>query len=521
MFKCILPIALFGILTIVGAQGGSIQGSQDSAATTLIQNVFVVDGTGRPGWSASMRILDDRILDVGLLLPGRDETVVEGGGKVLAPGFIDSHSHHDRELFDNRAVESASSQGITTAIVGQDGGSRYPLSEFISEFRSAPASINFGSYTGHNTLRDLVMGDDGRRPATDSEIARMQALLKEDMAAGSLGLSTGLGYETGIFSSTEEVVALAQVSARHGGRYISHIRNENVAVLEAVDEAIEVGRRTGVPVQISHIKLGAISTWGQADRVIAMLESARAEGIAVSADVYPYAYWQTTMRILFPDKNYKNPEGIEWAFEKLLPPGNVHLSEYAPDRSLEGKTIADIAAQRRTDPVAVYVALMQEAIEYEKDHEGRAESIIGTSMAEEDIDAFLRWPGSNICSDGSPVGGHPRGYGAFTRVLGRYVREKKLLSLEEAVHKMTGLTARHLGLANRGILRPGAYADLVLFDPDVVRDRAVIGDSTALSDGILKVWVNGKLVFSEGGSTGEYPGRIVSQDLTFGQEKTE
>lgn len=288
------------------------------------------------------------------------------------------------------------------------------------------------------------------------------------------------------------------------------MRNENVDVFDAIREAVEVGRRSGAPVQISHIKLGAMSTWGQTDRVIALLEEARESSVEVSADIYPYTYWQTTMGILFPDKNYDDPEGIRWAFDELLPPGNVLLSTYAPERRLEGLTIAEIASRRQEDPAEVYVDLMHDAIAWSEAHEARGESIIGISMAEEDVAALMAWRGTNICSDGASSGGHPRGYGSFPRVLGRYVRQQGVLSLEEAVHKMTGLTASHLGIENRGTISPGMYADLVLFDPATVEDRARIGDSTALSNGILNVWVNGRVIFADGSSTGAYAGRFLT-----------
>lgn len=483
--------------------------SVPASAAILIENVRIVDGSGAPARKASVLVSGDRITAVGNISAAAGDTVVDGGGLVLAPGFIDTHSHLDRTMFTARDVPAAVSQGVTTIIVGQDGVSPMPVSKLAARLQMEPVAVNVGSYSGHNDLRRRVMGS-ARRHATKAGTAAMVRLLDADMRAGAFGLSTGLIYEPGTFSNSAEVMALAKAAARHGGRYTSHIRNESDRLDEAVEEFLAVGRETGMPIKLSHIKIALTSRWGEAKTLLQTLENARADGIDVTADVYPYTYWQTTMGALFPDKKYDDPTGVAWNFRYTTPPGGLTLTRFLPDPALERRTIADIAAERGGDPAEVYVSLMREAIAYEKAHPDadKVEAIAGESMAEADVATFLAWPEANICSDGTD-GGHPRGYGTFTRVLGRYVRETGLLGLEQAVHKMTGLAARHLGLADRGLLRPGMYADLVLLDPETVSDRASLADDRAFSSGIAKVWVNGTLVFTNGETQSARPGAFL------------
>jgi N-acyl-D-amino-acid deacylase len=479
------------------------------AAATLIENIRVVDGSGSPARAASVLVSGRRVTAVGNIQPMTGDTIVDGGGLVLAPGFIDTHSHLDRTMFTARDVPAAVSQGVTTIIVGQDGLSPLPVSDLAKRLRATTVAVNVGTYSGHNDLRRRIMGA-ARRHATAAETAAMVGLLKADMDAGAFGLSTGLIYEPGAFSNRAEVMALAKAAARHGGRYTSHIRNEADKLDEAVEEFLAVGRATGMPIKLSHIKIALMNRWGDAQALLKTLDRARAEGVDVTADVYPYTYWQTTMGALFPDKNYDDPAGVTWNFQHTTPPDRLTLARFMPDPALERRTIAEIAAARGEDPAAVYVSLMNQAITFTKTHPlaGKVEAIVGESMAEADVSAFLAWPHANICSDGAD-GGHPRGYGTFTRVLGRYVRETGLLGLEEAVHKMTGLAASHLGLRDRGLVRPGMRADLVLLNPETVADRASLADDRAYSTGIAKVWVNGTLVFVNGETQGAWPGEFL------------
>ncbi|MFT4196972.1 MAG: D-aminoacylase [Pseudoxanthomonas sp.] len=503
------PLCLWLLLLLLPPLPASTQ----AAAATLVEHVSIVDGTGAPAYPGAVRIVDGRIAAVGRLRAQPGETRVDGHGLVLAPGFIDTHSHHDVGMFEHPDLVAVTSQGVTTLIVGQDGFSQTPVATLFGRLQATPVAVNIGSYSGHNTLRAQVMGQDARRPATAAEIVAMGRLLEADMDAGAFGLSTGLMYETGAFSTTDEVLALAQVAARRGGRYISHLRNEAFELDQALDEAILIGRRTGMPVQVSHLKIAVRRNWGQAPAVLRRLDAARAEGIDITADVYPYTYWQTTMRIMFPNKDYDDRDGLAFNFAESTRPQDLRVALFRPDPSLQGRTVAQIAQARGQDPVSAYIGMQKTLAAWEQAHAGqgglgKVEAVIGTSMSEDDVAAFLAWPHSNVCSDGFELG-HPRGHGTFTRVLGRYVRQRHVLTLEQAVHKMTALAAAHLGIADRGVIRPGAWADLVLFDPATVIDRATVEDPSALSVGVARVWVNGQPVFADGHALPARPGQVV------------
>ncbi len=479
--------------------------AQPSGSCTLIRDVLVVDGTGAPGRVASVRVCADRIDAVGAVTPQTGDRTVVGKGLALAPGFIDTHSHHAGGIDKERTVFAAISQGITTIVVGQDGGSDFPLAPFFASLEAAPPAVNVASYVGHGTLREQVMGGDYKRPATADEIVAMSALLRRDLASGALGLSSGLEYDPGIYSTTEELIALATETSRAGGRYISHIRSEDRSLFQAVDEVVRIGREARLPVQISHMKLAMKSLWGQADRLLARLDAARADGVEITADVYPYPYWQSTMTVLFPERNFTDRATATFALTELTTPEGMIVSRFEPEPAYAGKTLAEIAKLRGTDPVTTYIDLIAKSLAVGGDNE----SIIATSMDERDIAALTAWPHSNICSDGQADGRHPRGYGAFPRVLRRYVRETHALSLEAAVEKMTRLAAAHVGLRDRGVIQEGAYADLVLFDPAAVADRATPQEPHLPSAGILGVWVNGVRVLDQGKATGALPGRVL------------
>ncbi len=482
--------------------------------STFIARATVIDGTGDPGFTADIRIEDDRIAAIGDLEPRPGEPVIESRGLVLAPGFIDTHSHADTDTFDHRNTIAAVSQGITTTVVGQDGESPAPLVDFFARLETEPTAVNMASYTGHGSLRMQVMGDDFTRAATPAEIASMEALLAEDMAAGSLGLSTGLEYDPGIYSTTDEVVALARVAALDGGRYVSHIRSEDRRFWEAIDEILTIGRDARLPVQISHVKLALRSLHGEADKLLATLDEARAAGIDVTADIYPYTYWQSTLTVMFPDRDFEDRQAAIFAVEELAAPEDMLIPVFAPDPSLAGKTLAEIAELRGADPATTLMDLIREAEAYRaaKGSEGEddaVESVIATSMEEADIELLIAWPWINFCTDGELDGSHPRGFGSFPRVLAHYVRERGVLILEDAIHKMTSQAAANVGLSERGRIEPGAFADLVLFDPETVADRATALDPQAASVGIAMVWVNGRPVFQDGHPSGRTPGRVL------------
>lgn len=469
--------------------------------TQLIANIRLIDGTGLPATSESVRLLDDRILDRGNLKAYPGETVVDGKGQVLAPGFIDSHSHHDWGMMDKPSCIAATNQGITTIVVGQDGSS-VPIDSVQARMKRVPVSVNVATYTGHATLRSHAMIGLSRN-ATDAEIDSMSRMLKRELDKGSLGLATGLEYEAAFYSNRDEVVALAKTAAKQGARYISHIRSEDENIEVALEEIIAIGREAEIPVQISHFKIAMRSKWGSATRILGMLDQARQSGVDVTADVYPYRMWHSTPRVLFPKKDFESLAAAEKACREYFDPESSVMTEYPANRSYEGKTVAEIARLNNESSPQALLRIIRESAK-----PGMESGIVGTSMSEDDITKLLQWPHSNICSDGA-IDGHPRGHGAFTRVLGRYVREQKIMPLEQAIHKMTGLSAEHIGIAQRGLVVPGYYADLVLLDPATVIDNATITNATALSAGITAVWVNGQLVYKEGAAVTNFPGKFV------------
>ena len=500
---------LLGMAPWLAVCGGGESAEPD---TFLVRGALIVDGTGGPGFVGSVRVAGGGIAAVGgseELAPMDGEPVFDAEGLVLAPGFIDTHSHHDGGLLDELTALAAVSQGITTIVAGQDGGSRFPIADFFAALEATPAAVNVASYAGHGALRRQVMGDDFRREASDAEVEAMQALLETELASGVLGLSTGLEYDPGIYSSTDEVVALAMTAASSGGRYISHMRSEDRAFHEAVEETIEIAERARLPVQISHMKLAARGLWGEAADVLARLDEARAAGLDITADVYPYEYWQSTMTVLFPERDFTDREAARYALEELVAPEGMLIGRFGPDSTLEGKTLAEISAERGTDPITTYLDLIAESRAARDSGGNGRESVVATSMTFEDIATLLAWPHTNVSSDGGLRGAHPRGFGAYPRILGRYVRDAGRLELEGAVHKMTGLAAAHMGMADRGVLREGAPADMVLFDPAMVLDRATTAEPHLPATGIERVWIAGMVVYEDGAVTGALPGVVL------------
>lgn len=495
-----LTLQMLGLLAVGAMSVGAAATGQ--VRSTLIRGAQVLDGTGAPPRRVDVRITGDRISAVGLIDPGPQDDVVMAKGLTLAPGFIDSHSHHDRGLGEQRDALGAVSQGITTIVVGQDGGSALPLAEAFSKLEAAPAAVNVASYVGHGTARRRVLGSDFKRAATADELVRMVDIVRAEMQAGAIGLSTGLEYDPGIYSDPSEVIALAKAVAPFGGRYISHIRSEDREFWKALDEAINVGRQAKIPVQISHVKLAMRSLWGQHGKLLATLNAARKEGIQLTADIYPYTYWQSGMTVLFPSRDFTNRTSAEFALREVTSPDGLLVVRFAKDRSYEGKTLAEIAKLRGTDPAQTMMDMLKEAGDGDI-------GIVATSMDEKDVAQIMKWPFATICSDGTSTGGHPRGFGAFTRVLGRYVRDQRVLILPDAIRKMTSAPATALGLKQRGMIAPGHFADLVLFDPATVVDRATTKDPRALSEGIESVWVNGDVVYEKGRATGRTPGKVL------------
>lgn len=524
----------------------------------LIEGATVVDGTGVTGTRADVGILGETITAVGHLAGQTAGRMLNASGKVLAPGFIDMHSHSDWRLWANRRAESKIRQGVTTEVVGNCGFSPAPVAaehldalrgfalylprgmdfrwrsvgEYLDAFDAEGTALNVVQLVGHGALRVAAMGF-ARRPPAAAELARMQRMLSDAINAGAWGLSTGLIYAPGSYATTEEIVALARVASRGQAFYASHIRGEGATLLDAVAEAIRIGREARIPVQISHLKAAGRPNWGKVGEALARIDQACAEGLDVLADVYPYTASSTTVRTLLPD--WALEDGIEAMLARLADPAqrarirreieapgagqslldrvgwdNVMIAACARRKDAEGQRLTEIAAARALDPV-------EAALELIADEAGRA-SMILFQLDERDLRLVLAHPRVMIGSDGSALAAsgelgegkpHPRSYGTFPRVLGEYAREQRVLSLAQAVHKMTGLPARRLGLTDRGVIRPGACADVVVFDPKRVADRATYEDPHRYPTGIEHVLVNGRFVIRDGEHTGSLPGRVL------------
>ena len=324
----------------------------------LIRGAIVIDGTGAPASQTDVRIASGRIQAIGRLVPGPQDSVVDATGLFLFPGFIDTHSHHDRGLLQHQDALGAISQGITTIVAGQDGESQFPLAGFFDSLIRHPAAVNVASYVGHGTLRSLVLQDDFRRVATAAEVSRMGRLLQQEMDAGALGLSSGLEYDPGIYSSPEEVIELARVAGRSHGRYISHVRSEDRHFWSAVDELINIGREARLPVQMSHAKLAMRSLWHRADTLLGILDRARAQSVDVSLDIYPYTFWLSTLTVLFPERDFRDREEAEFAMTEVAPADSAYVIAYEPDPSVVGKSIAQIAGNRGSDPATTLMDLI-------------------------------------------------------------------------------------------------------------------------------------------------------------------
>jgi N-acyl-D-amino-acid deacylase len=484
-------------------------GCQKQKFDLIIRNATIYDGTGSGSITGDVAINGDTIVALGDLSRAEATQSIDATGKILTPGFIDTHSHHDWGLNKNPEALAVVSQGVTTIIVGQDGGSNLPLRDYFNKLSDSSVAVNVGSYSGHNSIRDKVLGKDFKRHATKEEVNHMIALLKDDMDAGAFGLSTGLEYDPGIYSDKEEVLSLSKTLTPYNGRYISHMRSEDRYFWDALNEIISIGREAKIPVQISHFKLAMRGLWGKADTTLRLLDKARTEGINVTADIYPYTYWSSTIRVLFPDRNFNDEKEAAFILKEVTSPEGIIFSNYEPNPEYGGKSLAEVAQLEKKTPEKMLVELIKRLDECDKKKGECSGSIVATSMEEEDVKKLMRWKYTNICSDGASSGRHPRGYGAFTKVLNHYVKETKTLSWEEAIYKMTGLAAENLNIHRRGKIKMGYYADLVLFDPLAVKDNSTVMHPQVISSGIEQVWVNGMEVYNDNGVTGKYPGQII------------
>jgi N-acyl-D-amino-acid deacylase len=466
--------------------------------STVITNVLIVDGSGRKSFRGSVRILDGRIIAVGSLRPKKNETVIDGGGKALAPGFIDIHNHSETGLLSEGTAATQVSQGITTIAVGPDGGSPYPIGEYLKKLEGK-VSPNVLAFIGHGEVREQVMGKDLKRQATSSETAKMVKLVEGAMLDGAFGLSSGLEYDAGFSASTDEMVALARAAAVHGGIYMTHMRDEEEGMLSALKEAIEIGKRAGLPVQISHIKMGNRNVWGQSKEAIKLIEAARGSGADVTADEYPYTAWASTITVLVPSRKHDDRGEVEKGIRNVGGADKVLITSCAAHRDYEGKTLEQIAKEQNMSAADIYMQIVRDG----------GAGVVCNSMSEDDVVSFMAKPWVMISSDGGIGGRHPRGAGTFPRVLGRYVRGQKVIGFEEAVRKMSALPAKRLGLKDRGMIRVGYKADLVLIDPATVIDNATFTSPQVISSGIESVWVGGIQVWDGKAVTTNTPGEVI------------
>jgi N-acyl-D-amino-acid deacylase len=521
----------------------------------LIRGGHVVDGTGRPGRDVDVVVHEGRIASLEARSASPARRVIDARGLVVAPGFIDIHTHSDFTLPLNPRAESKIRQGVTTEVTGNCGFSVAPAlpgrAELLAEYLASSApwlpfretsyaeyiaafpatAVNVVFQVGHNTLRLMTAGMEAR-PARAEEIAAMQGLLEEALDAGAWGLSSGLFTAPGCHADAAEIHALARVLRRHGARYSSHVRNESAEVFAAVREAIAVAEATGVHVQIAHLKLSGVDNWGGAARLLDEIDAARRRGVPVDCDAYPYEAASNPMRNLLP--SWVQDGGIGAMLERLQQPavrarlradierhgvgsfgrlpswGAVRVAVSPKRPECAGQTLEEIARRRGADPLD---ALCEHLVA-----DRGATRVVFASMAEDDVRRISGAPWVLVGSDGNSLATsgvtsqgmpHPRFYGTFARVVGPYVREHKLLSLPQAVHKMTGGSAAALGLVDRGLLREGQWADVTVFDPSAIADRATYDAPHQYASGISTVVVNGEVAIDGGDHTGALPGRIL------------
>jgi N-acyl-D-amino-acid deacylase len=496
----------------------------------IIRRASVIDGTGTPAYSGDLAIRGDRIAAVGQLPAGSTAaTEIDAAGRVVAPGFIDVHTHSE-DITDLPVAENFLRMGVTTIVTGNCGGSKLNVAEFFADVVKTKVAVNVATLVGHNTVRGQVMGGSFARPPTAGELAKMCALVDQAMKDGAVGLSTGLLYLPGTFAKTDEIVALAKAAAAHDGIYASHMRQENAQIRDALDEVVMIAREAKIRAEVSHIKLSGPTAWGRAAEILAYLDSLRAEGLALTQDQYVYTASSTGIGANLIDARFREG-GAQRYRERLADPvekakmvadmkdfiakgkrgdyAYAVVANFNADPRLNGKTIAQAAKLLRGADT------LDDQIETILDIEARggAQGVFH-GMSEADLRVFLAHPRTMIASDAAPrkfndAVPHPRGYGNNARVLGRYVRDQKVITLEDAVRKMTSLPAQTFKLRDRGELRPGAIADLVIFDPATVSDPSTYDDPHHYAVGFSDVLVNGVPVIRAAQLTGARPGTPV------------
>lgn len=495
----------------------------------LVQGGRIIDGSGNPWYEADVGIRGERVVAIGDLSNSTASQVIDASGLIVSPGFIDPHTHALQGIFDVPNAESSLLQGVTTLTDGNDGASPYPIDEHYRAIEEKQISPNWAVFVGQGTIRKLVIGEDDRA-ASPTELQRMKDMVASAMEQGALGISTGLFYLPGSFTPTEEVVELSKVVAEYNGIYISHLRDEAAELLDSVAETIHISEQANIPVQLTHHKVIGVGNWGTSADSLAMVDEARARGIDITMDQYPYTAGQTRIVALVPqwaqeggkERMLARFNGAETRqtvkagiVDRILydrgggDPKNVSISRNPRDRSMEGKDLAQLTQERGMSPTPENAAdVVMDIVS-----NGGA-TVVFHHLGNEDVDRIMRHPVTAIGSDGPlsvfGVGApHPRQYGTFARVLGYYVRERGIISLEEAVRKMSSLSAQRLGIRDRGLLVEGYFADIAIFDSEEIRDMATFEDPHQYAVGMKYVLVNGELVVEQGKHTGRRPGKIL------------
>lgn len=501
--------------------------AQTSVYDLVIINARIVDGTGNPWFRGSIAIKDGRIAKVGRVDAETAKTVIDANSQIVAPGFIDVHAHTE-DIHSNPAAENFVRMGVTSLVTGNCGGSDLDIGAFLGRTKTKPLAVNIASLIGHNTVRSKVLGLDNRAP-TPEEQMRMNELVEKAMRDGAVGFSTGLIYLPGTFAKTEEVVELAKSAAKFGGIYASHIRDEGVEVVKAIEEAINIGEQAKMPVEISHFKISSKALWGQSQMTLGLVRAARERGLVVTVDQYLYPASSTSLDSRMPSwaiaggreegrKRLADAETRKKAAKEMKEDlkkkkfkdfGYAYVASYRPDPKFNGKNIKEIAKMARgKDDVGNQIEQIFEM--YDK---GGAQMVYQV-MSEDDVRTFIREPFTMVASDsgvrafGTGVP-HPRGYGNNARMLGTYVRELKIVTLEDAIRKMTSLPAQTFDLRSRGLIREGFAADLVIFDENSVADKATFEQPHQYAVGFSKVIVNGQVVFDGEKMTGAMPGQPI------------
>jgi len=521
-----LLVLCVGVIVLAGTPPAA----QGPPYDMVLRGGRIVDGTGSPWYRGDVAIRGDTIVRIATEIRESAARVVDVSGLIVAPGFIDIHTHARRGIFNVPTADNYTRQGVTTVMEGPDGSSPIPLAPFLAKLDALPKSVNIGTFIGQGSIRSEVM-DGVNRAATPEEIGKMRALVEAGMTDGAFGLSSGLFYVPGTFTPTSEVVELAKVAGRLGGIYISHMRNEATGVVDSVKETIAIGELGGLPTQVTHHKIIGKPYWGRSIDTLRLIDEARARAVDATVDAYPYtasstsisaallpasalegSRLQTLKRLTDASTRAAVKKEVVRAMQEERgggDPKNVVLASCEFDPSLAGKNLADVARMRNLDASVDGAADAALWIVEQGDCQG-----IFHAIGEEDLERILRHPATMIGSDGEvPIFGranpHPRSYGTFVRVLGVYVRERKVLSLEEAIRKMTAFPAQRLGVADRGLLRPGMKADLVIFDASKVRDAATFERPHQYAEGVVRVVVNGQVIFENGAMTPARPGVVL------------